>query len=453
MVNGPLGYLLRHVRQLAGGRAEELTDGQLLARFADRRDEDAFAALVERHGRLVLGVCRRLLDGAQDVEDAFQGTFLVLARKAGAVRKCESVGSWLYGVAYRVAARARAEAARRRARERQAGDMAADPVAEPAWRELRPVLDEELRQLPAKYRMPLVLCYLEGKTHEEAARELGWPAGSMSRRLGRARELLRGRLVRRGLTPSAGPLGAALAADAADAAVPAAVAAATVRAAARFAVGNPTTGGAVSAQAAALAEGVLQAMFITKVKIVAAVLAAAVLAGTAAGVLISSARPGAPTPAAREDGPKTEPRAPAGPNKAAEDLVPTRDLLDQADRELNGMDNDYNKARALSHLGVLRARAGDRVGADKAFAQAGQVIDAFKGQQSQATEWRELAKAQAKAGDVKGALQTIESIGRDEYWKGVMLGYIGKSRAEAGAEKEALDLAARQSSPTSRPSC
>jgi RNA polymerase sigma factor (sigma-70 family) len=177
-------------------------DADLVARFALAGDEAAFGELVRRHGPMVLGVCRRLLPNRHDAEDAFQATFLLLARNAAAIRKRDAVGSWLYGTAYRVASRARGDAARRRARE---GKAAAAPVYDPrveaAWRELRPILDDELNRLPEKYRRPLVLCYLQGLTNAEAARLLGWTKGTVSGRLARARDLLRARLKRRGVGP------------------------------------------------------------------------------------------------------------------------------------------------------------------------------------------------------------------------------------------------------------
>jgi RNA polymerase sigma factor (sigma-70 family) len=175
----------------------DLTDRALLERFARGQDEAAFKTLVQRHGPMVLGVCRRILVCEQDAEDAFQATFLILVRRAGDIKDPELLGSWLYGVAYRTATKARARAARRREHERQAAPAMLttdDPSADLAWRELRTALDEELNRLPDKYRLPLILCYLEGLTNEEAARRLGWPAGSMSYRLARGRELLRERM-------------------------------------------------------------------------------------------------------------------------------------------------------------------------------------------------------------------------------------------------------------------
>src|SRR5262249_55480886 len=171
----------------------------LLARFVAGGDEAAFAALVDRHGQMVLGVCRRLLGDWHDAEEAFQATFLVLAKKAATLARPDSLGNWLHGVAYRTAVKAKARAARRRAYERQAAAMSAtdDSPPEQGRRDLREMLDQELSRLPPKYRAPLVLCYLEGKTNVEAARELGCPSGSLSWRLARGRDLLRARLSAR----------------------------------------------------------------------------------------------------------------------------------------------------------------------------------------------------------------------------------------------------------------
>src|SRR3954468_9394767 len=160
MRTGGLRNVLEHLRLADGG----LTDGQLLARFLDGGDEAAFAALVRRHGPMVLGVCRRVLGHAHDAEDAFQATFLVLARRAASVARREAVASFLYGVAYRTALRARARRARRHATERQVGRMPHPEVAPPEAQGWRPVLDRELSRLPEKYRAALVLCDLEGKT-------------------------------------------------------------------------------------------------------------------------------------------------------------------------------------------------------------------------------------------------------------------------------------------------
>src|SRR6516162_1777976 len=205
----------------------EYTDQQLLEQFAKHRDEFAFAAIVRRHGPLVLGVCRRIVRDHHDADEAFQATFLVLARKAGSVRWRGSVGNWLYEVASRVSRKLRAVAARQRAHELSTATPATDrpastpdPLDEASRRELFDVLDEEVGRLPNKYRAPVVLCYLQGKTHEEAASQLGWPSGSMSRHLARAHDLLRERLVRRGVVLSATLLTAAIEEKALAATVP-----------------------------------------------------------------------------------------------------------------------------------------------------------------------------------------------------------------------------------------
>jgi RNA polymerase sigma factor (sigma-70 family) len=248
--------VLRHLRRLVAGAVAALPDRDLLCRYLERRDEAAFAALVERHGPLVLGVCRAVLRHTQDAEDAFQATFLVLARKAAAIHKGDSLAGWLHRVASRIAHKARAGAGRRQAVEakaasstegRQAGPDHTAPVDDLSWGEVRAVLHAELAALPERFRTPLVLCYLQGLTQEEAARRLGWTTATVKGRLHRGRLRLRGRLERRGLGLAA--LAAVALTEAAPAApVPPALAAAAVRAA------LPVADKAVPAAAAALAE-------------------------------------------------------------------------------------------------------------------------------------------------------------------------------------------------------
>src|SRR4051812_45976040 len=170
----PLSHLLRSLRSRAGSVAGCLSDTQLLERFVSSHDEAAFELLLWRHGPTVLGVCRRLLSDPHDAEDAFQATFLVLARKAGSIARREAGGSWLYRVAYRVALRARAERAKRATTQQVDADALPAPLGvDRGWQELRQVLDEEVNRLPARHRAAFVLCCLEGKTGEEAARQLG----------------------------------------------------------------------------------------------------------------------------------------------------------------------------------------------------------------------------------------------------------------------------------------
>src|ERR1700736_3900257 len=198
--------LLQHIRRLAGGDAAAgASDAELLRHFLGEGDEAAFTALVQRHGTMVWQVCISALGQREDAEDVFQATFLVLARKAGSVRKQESLASWLYGVALCLARKVRGRNLRRRtsaAGARALDRVAARPMEDLTWRELRQVLHEELGLLPEKNRLPILLCHLEGRTQDEAARALGWSLGRLRGRLLRGRELLRGRLARRGLAPS-----------------------------------------------------------------------------------------------------------------------------------------------------------------------------------------------------------------------------------------------------------
>ncbi len=274
MASGLDGVVVREVgRLLGGGSVVALGEGQLLERFVADRDEAAFEALVGRHGPMVLGTCRRMLLDPRDVEDAFQATFLVLARRAGSIRDGDRLGPWLHGVARRVAARARALAARRRAVEGPGGeDRAVTPPDPPEGAELREVLDEELARLPEKYRAPLVLCYLEGLTHDEAARQLRWPIGTVRSRLAGGRDRLRSRLARRGLAPSA-----ALPGLVPIPALPEALLSTTARLA--------TASGPASAHVASLAKGALVTMIWNKFKAVAVVgLVAGLTAGGVAAV-------------------------------------------------------------------------------------------------------------------------------------------------------------------------
>jgi RNA polymerase sigma factor (sigma-70 family) len=291
--------LLRCVRQLAlQGEIRQLTDGQLLERFVQNRDEAAFEILMHRHGPMIWRVCRQLLGNSQDCEDACQATFLVLIRKAGSIGQRELLGNWLYGVALRVAGRARKTALRRQTRERTGAGFLAEPAGEVAggldW--MRD-LHEVLGGLPAKYRQPLVLCYLEGQTNEEAAQQLQWPVGTLKVRLMRGREMLRLRLLRRGWAVSPAALSAALPASA-GAALPASVATARLLASLEF-VGVGTAGAGVpSSHSISLARAVIYSMRWTKMKKVVLLLALACF-GTGAGWVMLGSTPAAPVPPPR----------------------------------------------------------------------------------------------------------------------------------------------------------
>ncbi|HEY7308814.1 MAG TPA: sigma-70 family RNA polymerase sigma factor [Gemmataceae bacterium] len=291
------GGLLAQLRKLLGTPPPCCrTDAELVIRFAAERDESAFAALVERHGPMVWRVCRALLGHEQDAEDAFQATFLVLARKANSLRKASSVASWLHGVAARVAAQARRQEVRRRGPPLEDQSVSRqDPPDDLSRAEIQAALHEELSRLAGGDRAPLVLCYLEGKTQNEAAEELGWSKSTLRRRLERGRTRLAARLRRRGLALSAPLLAAALATDAA-ATVPPGLFRATVL----LAASSPAAIGTVPERVMKLAQEASKAMYPSKGKMVAAVLLAVGVLGASAGFAAYRALPAQPPVAASE---------------------------------------------------------------------------------------------------------------------------------------------------------
>ncbi|MGE3807593.1 MAG: RNA polymerase sigma factor [Gemmataceae bacterium] len=284
MAGNHLSKVLERLRHVVGKEPlPASSDGELLKRFVGMRDETAFASIVERHGPMVLGVCRRALSNPHDAEDAFQATFLLLVRKAGSLRDPELLGNWLYGVACRIARRAQATSSRRRSLQaEEIPDMAtSQALTEAVSSDLRLVLDEELEKLPRKYRAPMVLCYLQGETNETAARKLRWAIGTLKTRLSRARDLLRDRLALRGLALSTGALAAALTPQTASAAVPATLAEATVQEALRCMSGATIT----STSVAALTEGAYRELQNARLRLVAGVLVAvSVVAGGASAL-------------------------------------------------------------------------------------------------------------------------------------------------------------------------
>jgi RNA polymerase sigma factor (sigma-70 family) len=318
MAKSAVDMLLRQLRALASGQAAEGgADQHLLERFARQRDEAAFAAFLERHGTMVLGVCRRALHDDHLAEDVFQATFLVLARNASRIRKRTSLGSWLHGVAVRLARKARAETARaRRGDARPAPEPPPGPAAEATWREVRQILDEELQRLPDCYCLPLVLCYLEGRTRDEAAAALGWTPGRLKGLLERGRERLRRRLIRRGLAPAAA--GAALLAETALAApVPSLLAVATLRAALRLAAGELFRACGVSGTVIRLTEGGVGIMGSKKILLVLVLALGLGVLGT--GLLAQRSGPAASAEGAEGAVLATPPRRPPEKGKAPAD--------------------------------------------------------------------------------------------------------------------------------------
>lgn len=342
MAASSLHPLLQYLRRLSGGKAGDaaLDDAQLLGRFLASRDESAFTTLVQRYGAMVWGLCVRLLGQTPEAEDAFQATFLVLVRKAASLHDSQAVGPWLYGVAYRTALKLRGQRAQRAARETPLTEPFAEQQPEPIWSDLRPILDEEINRLPTKYRLPVLLCYLQGLSSEEAAQRLGCAKGTVFSRLSRARDLLRRRLIRRGVEVSAGALAAVLAENAALRAVPPlALREITIRTSLLFAAG--TAGQTLSAPLAALVEGVVRSMLLSKVKYALIVVLAVGFAGSGLGFLAhhtNASPPSSPSPPpVNQDHGRIEALAPANaeakapappnPNLPAAPLNDARSML------------------------------------------------------------------------------------------------------------------------------
>jgi RNA polymerase sigma factor (sigma-70 family) len=318
MATAPADTLLRHLHKLAAGGAQHWTDRQLLDDFAQRRDEAAFAALVSRHGPMVLRVCRRVLGHEQDAEDAFQATFLVLAQHPRSIRRREALASWLHGVAYRIAMKAMRSKARRRHHEARVLPPAPQPAAGRTWGEVQAALDEELQRLSERFRAAFVLHVLEGKSGPEAAAALGCKEGTLKSRVSRARRSLQRQLARRGIQLAALLAAVAVAESSGRASMPAALARATVRLGLLVAAGGPAAG-TVPARVAALAAGVTRTMSLAKTKIAVIALFAVGLFAAGAGTLARQA-PAAPQEEAKSQAGARPPAAGTTP-PAADDSV------------------------------------------------------------------------------------------------------------------------------------
>jgi RNA polymerase sigma factor (sigma-70 family) len=353
MAAARLNTVLRHLRTLVvDGQIDDLGDGPLLERFAAARDEMAFEALVRRHGPLVLGVTRRLVGSGPDLDDVFQATFLVLARKANTIRKQASVGSWLYGVAFRLARKVQVQRGRRLRREQaqtleqiaEDPPMRVDPAARASLRELGSLLDEEMQRLPGKYREALLLCHLEGLSVAEAADLLGWPLGTLKSRLVRGREILRDRLVRRGVAMSASGLALVLAEQGANAALPGQLVRAAVAGGVAYAA-KPAPGAAVSVKAAALADSAMRGLLAGKMPMVVVTLALTALLSAAARFM--------PAPAA-----EVEPEKPATVTVHPTQTPAPKDNKVDPPQLLKDAQGDLLPPGALARLGTIRWRHG-----------------------------------------------------------------------------------------------
>jgi RNA polymerase sigma factor (sigma-70 family) len=500
MVLSQLNLVLRHLRNLFRDDAGQ-QDRLLLERFVTERDEAAFEVLLARHGPMVLDVCRRVLQDQQTVEDAFQATWLVLIRKAGSIRQSEVLGNWLYGVAYRTAARARVEAAKRRDRESRACVReAGDPLAEMTVRELFAVLDKELNGLPGKYRTPLVLCYLEQRTRDEAAQQSGCSLATLDRRLGRGRALLKARLARRGLTLALALFPTLLSQAAASSGVPASLASSTLKAATTVAAGGAATS-VISANAALLTERVVGTMLLTRFHLLTAtalLLVALLGAGVCKSLFTEATRAAAPATTAGDETATTKLddildeavaamrklKAPpsgllreiaAARMKGGNKPVAHKEFAEVYRLLEKGVDrsDSHGKTILLSNLGSARFRGGDRaaagVGFQKALAMArsipgdnarsdalqylarsqaecGEIAAAFEAARGVQPEMyrdqvlADIAVAQVRGGDVRGGLKTIEGLGH----LGRARAWIGVAGLQAGSDRLMAVLSLRK---------
>jgi RNA polymerase sigma factor (sigma-70 family) len=385
MTTGPINRVLGQLRR-AGGQSR--SDGELLTGFVERREECAFEALVRRHGPMVFGVCRRLLRHAQDAEDAFQATFLVLARRAAVVQPREAVGDWLFGVAHRTALEARRRIARRRTRETQVDSLPETPVELPDTPlDLLPLLDTEISRLPEKYRLPVILCELQGRSRKEVASQLRIPEGTLSSRLAAARKMLAARLTRRGVSLAGAALGWGL--TAAAPAVPPLLVASTTRAAVQA---------AVSANVNALTEGVLRMFFIAKLKTVTAVVFVAAAFGLGTGGLVYQTRVVAADPEQ-----PSRARANAAEPRDAEEALRKELAKVRQDLEVMRAEAEKQRQRAEEALKKLEAQLAQAKEAEEASRrQAEKVLYAARVQQAQA-DFAAAAKAGAPAKDTSAA--------------------------------------------------
>ncbi|MCI0380806.1 MAG: sigma-70 family RNA polymerase sigma factor [Gemmataceae bacterium] len=432
--------ILQLVRRMADDeRFKDLSDAEVLQRFRDKQDQAAFHALLRRHGPMVLDVCRSIVGNEADAEDAFQATFLVLAHKSQSIRKSVSLASWLHGVAYRIARKAQVNRAKRRLHEARGvrGRPEACPTAEAddfSWREACTVLHEEVNALSERHRSPLVLCYLQGNTQDEAAALLGMSESNLKKRLERGRALLRARLVRRGLGASAGLLAAALPASALAINLPEPLLSKTASAASSVVAGK-STAAVIPASVAFLLKGALRAMFFSQMKSAAALVLLGL--GLCAGVMGLLTRASSLLSAQAAQNKSST----LGDDVKAQALS-VKEYVARAERSLAEIEDLDTQVTLLIRLAKIQARRGERAAATQAVAKAKLLCEKIKpDRRGNMLGW--IAEAQTEMGDTTGAFDTAEFIARipvpeaedlkyRTYW------FIARAQAQRGEFQAAL---------------
>ncbi|HEY7315265.1 MAG TPA: sigma-70 family RNA polymerase sigma factor [Gemmataceae bacterium] len=425
--------LLAQLRRVAlHPTGERSSDGQLLEFFIVRRDEAAFEMLLRRHGPMVRGVCLRVLGNAHDADDAFQATFLVLVRKASSVRPRESVGNFLYGVAYRTALEVRKRRTRQRARETSLRDPP-QPANESAdlRHELRAILDREVSRLSDKYRLPVVLCELEGRSRKEVARQLAIPEGTLSSRLATARKKLAVRLARYGLAISAAALATLFAESTAPASVPAALSMTTTKAALLMAAGPAA--GVVSTTVLTLTEGVLKAMFIAKLKTATVVLCGAAVLGLGTGGVLYQTRAGAADP---QNGERVVQDRPKRGTDAGQEKEKWRQIAEVAQMREKSLQDQVARLRA--ELNEWRKRAEDQeLQAEAERRRAAEALNAVQRSQGQ----RDANRTPDRKQDPTPALEKVDAERKhliDEYKKRLTI--LQDQRQKLEMEQKQLEV-------------
>lgn len=434
----PLLRFIRKIRETHEALAK--SDAALLHAFVTKRDEAAFTALVHRHGPMVLAVCRRMLWNFQDAEDAFQATFLVLVRKARSLAPSLPLAGWLYGVAYRTAQNARRLKARRFAKEAPLCDVQEfETMTGATLRELRAVLDDELQRLPAAYRTAIVLCHLEEKTLAQAAKILDCPAGTVSSRLSRGREMLRKGLTRRGVTLPVCGLAATLSESMASAALPSLLVQSTVQAGLLVVAGKALALGAASAKVALLAEATLKAVQISKPKLLVSILVVIGTFGAGVGTLAFCAAGSQPHGAQLES---TKTKADNSQKTTLQMLT----VLNRAKEAADTLEDKQWKAWLLQTIAELQVQNGDRIAAARSYLDAIQaareITELGRVRAMQTLIW--MAGSQAKSGFIQEARSTADAITEGNShgdWRDHALALIACEQAKAGDIPGALRTA------------